>query len=327
MADTRIIDVKTIHIYHFKVLFEVLKEIIHCTTLRFCGGTVSESKKKGDKGDKGDKDKFRGIKILNASDDKSIIVSVKLHSDYFSQFNCSQLIFDVGVNLVPLYDTLRSMEKEEEMSMYVDSCSKQKLVISSQSEKDRRQTQTQLNLLDITPEINGLPDIQPDVLVTMNSSDFQRLCKEMAQIGQYLEIRCTENTLIFSCSGSNSSREVRYEFDKNGTRDADAKNAIKIVIAGKSKHLIIQGIYDLRSLNLFTKCTSLSTNLEISITLDKKSLLTLKYVFALGEFMACLTQKSAEKKPLPYKSVAGLYAEKNIILNDDRDGDNFNEYD
>lgn len=323
----KIVKLKTEHVAQMRTLFEVLKEILADTTIEFIRqpeetedktSDDNDKNKKGKKRNKGPENKtskppFSGMRILTVSPEKTVLICLKLEAHKFIEFVCKPKTYEIGVNLVTLNRMLKSTDKEDELEMYVDNDDKQSLVLSVNNSEIRRSTEFKLKLMDIDPSDIKLPPVEPDVRITMDAGEFHKLCKDMAQIGQFLEIKCTNKTLIFTCDGNNSSRETKYIANEDG---------VKISVDHPNKQLIIQGVYELKHLNLFSKCASLSNDIQLLMKVHKFPLCITYTVATLGDFIACISPIEAQAKST-YEETEALYQEEDddIVLKKDFEED------
>jgi proliferating cell nuclear antigen len=304
-----------------RTLVEVLKEILLDTNIEFirgdeeatdeceCGDTKHTKHKKDDNDEKHKSKKkttdvvktkqvpFSGLKILAVSADKTVLIHLKLDACQFTEFECKRKSYEIGVNLVLLNKMFKAADKEEELEMYVDDNEKQTLVLSVSNSVVGRKSEYKLKLMDIEPTIIKLPPVEPDVMITLSASVFNALCKNLVQMGSVLEITCTSNTVIFKCEGNNVTTETKY---------IDNENGAKILFMNKNKQLIIQGMYELKHLNLFSKCTSLSTDVQLLMMVQKYPLCIKYTVATLGTFTACISPIDSTAKNT-FDEVDSLY--------------------
>ena len=293
---SKLIRIKTEHVRDIKTLFEVLKEILSDTTIEFLDPPIKKKKQtKSERED--DAPQFRGMRILTISPEKTVLICLKLRAKQFGKFECKNEKYEIGVNLVQLNKMLKMADNEDEIEMYVDSDNIQELVLSVSNENLKRTRDFKLKLMDIDPTQVKPPNVESDVMITMNASEFHKICKDMAQIGQYLEIKCTNNTLIFTCEGDNGSCDTRY---------ATTDDGVKIMFCNQNKQLIIQGIYELRHLNLFSKCANLSNDIQLLMKVTKFPLVITYTVATLGEFIACVAPADLKEKKR-FEDVEQLY--------------------
>lgn len=319
----KIVKIKTEHVSQMRTLFEVLKEILSYTTIEFIRPSddtyeptdkVKKSKKskKGVDTDSAQNNSFSGMRILTLSPEKTVLIYLRLHARKFMEFVCKPNKHEIGVDLGALNRMLKSTDREDELEMYIDNDDKQSLVLSVSNSEIGRNTEFKLKLMETDPFNFKLPPVEADVMITMNAGEFHKLCKDMAQIGQALEIKCTKNVIIFTCNGINSSRETKYTVNDDG---------VKIVFAELDKaESIVQGVYELKHLNLFSKCASLSTDVQLMMRVKKYPVCLTYTVATLGEFVACvspmeqdseLQQKSATQ--MAFTDAEALYQSDNDV--------------
>ena len=96
-------------------------------------------------------------------------------------------------------------------------------------------------------------------------------------ISEKLEIKSVDNELIFKCSGSFATAELRR---------AESDGSMEF-IQKQDQTKIIQGEFSLKNLGYFIKCTTLCS--QIDMFLENELPLVIKYhVASLGEIKLCL---------------------------------------
>ena len=277
----KIFHIITDNVSQIKTLFEVLGGILQDAVIEIIKPIEKTDKKKSKK--TMDNDSIMnsgGLRILTTSLGSTVLIYLKLKYDKFMTFMCEPKKFNIDINLQELNKLLKSTDKEDKLEMYVDDDEIQYLVLHVENSEVKKKTDFRLKLMDIESTSVSLPPLEPDVMITINAQEFHKLCKDMTQIGPLLEIQCTENTLIFKCAGKNSTRETSYTSNQDG---------IKIAFLNPNKQLIIQGVYELRHLNLFSKCSSLAQEVQLLMKVDSYPICIKYSVGELGEFRACIT--------------------------------------
>lgn len=289
----KLVSMKTENVQQIRTLFEVLKDILNETIIEFVRRTDDDKKveKKIRKIKKinecvSQQSDFSGIRILTVSTDKTVLICLKLYAQKFVEFFCKPASYEIGVNLPTLNKLLKSTDKEDELEMYVDNEDKQSLVLTVNNSSIGKSTEFRLKLRDLDKLVIEWPKVEPDVMITMDVNEFHKLCKEMSFIGQYLDIKCTNSTLILSCSGRDSSRETKYVANENG---------IKIIFAS-DKNLIVHGIFELKDIILFTKCASLSGDIQLLMNVRECPLCITYTIATLGEFIVCIQPRILQNK-------------------------------
>ena len=105
----------------------------------------------------------------------------------------------------------------------------------------------------------------------------------MFNLSDNIEITTYEQQITFKCKGDIADQETSI-----GQSQTGGMSFLK-----NENNEIIQGIFSLKYLVLFTKCTNLSTSIELYLKNDYP--LIIKYTVAsLGEIKLCLAPKCAE---------------------------------
>ena len=79
------------------------------------------------------------------------------------------------------------------------------------SEAKKTHTKFQLKLLDINESRIEVPEIEMTTITTLPSTDFQRLCRDMSNIGTDIEITREGKKIDFKCDGDFANQETSIE--------------------------------------------------------------------------------------------------------------------
>jgi proliferating cell nuclear antigen len=160
----------------------------------------------------------------------------------------------VGVNMLNLHKLIRTINTNDTLTLYVDSADMNHLCIKIENQDKNSRTTYKLNLLDldhqdITVDATTFPQV-----ISLPSTDFQKICRDMHNLADFIDIKSIHNQLIFSCKGDFCSQE---------TIISDNEPA-----EGASGSEIVQGLFSLKHLVLFTKCTNLCPTVELYVRND-----------------------------------------------------------
>jgi proliferating cell nuclear antigen PCNA len=289
----KILEVETEHTGPFKVLFEVLKDMLTDANIeiRSSGNSSSKSEKGKEEDDSKDKDCMR---INEIDPTKTVLINVKLT---FSKFMCKKNKLLLGVNLGCFYKLIKSMGKNDILTLSQELDDKNHLKIKVDSPDEKKDSIFNLKLIDLEERKMQIPQITFDAVVTMDSQEFNKLCRDMNNIADYVEIKCLPDKIVFTCKGEFADRTTTYRTRQTVGDDEDVNENILVSInhassnksSGKnSSPQIVQGIFELKHLVLFSKCASLSNDIEIYMKNDFP--LVIKFpVATLGRILLCLT--------------------------------------
>ena len=307
----KILLVQTEHVIPFKTLIEVLKEVLTDVVIEFRNETfkkqVTNNEDITTENDNDTENKNQGgIRIMTVDSTKSILINLKLDASQFTIFECKQSKLELGVNLSMLNRLIRSMDKDDTLTLYVEDDNRQYLGLQIDNNEKKYKTNYRLKLMDLDNHILTVPATEFDAVITMSSSEFHKLCREMSHIAEYIEIKCTSKSLCFTCKGDCAERSTTYYVDDNGVciRHSETVNN------KNTKQQIIQGIYELKNLVLFTKCSNLCN--DIQIFMKNNYPLVIRYTIAtLGRVLLCLTPISDPYERNNYSDNEEVYSDDN----------------
>ena len=264
-----VLELKTVHSHIFRVLFEALKEILTDVNIIF-----NDS----------------GMKIFAMDSSHCVMVHLKLDADKFRQtgghFYCEKEL-SIGVNLNCLWKLIKTVGNGGDViSWYIEKDKQDTLHIRIDNAEKGSQTNFKLRLLDLDEdEIELQRDIDFDNEITMPSQDFQKLCRDMSNLADELEIKMCGQRLEFSCKGDFAEQDtiIGPSTDEGGVDFSKYSN-------GK----IIQGTFSLKYLLQFTKATNLCNSIKILIENDLP--LVMEYsVASLGSLKFLLAPKNKKE--------------------------------
>ena len=254
-----IFNIKTVQTGAIRILIESLKEIL--TDANF---TINEE----------------GIKLMSMDSTANVLVHMKLHHDKFEYFYCNKKI-NIGLNLSNLFKLIKTMSNNDTLTLFMEKNNENELGIKIKNEEKNSQTTYKLNLLDIEEKPIVIPAAIFDTELTFPSGDFQKIIRDMINISEKIEIKSVGSKLVLSCNGDFASQETVLGETDNGIQFTSCK----------SSEYPIQGIYSLKYLILFTKCTNLCNIINIYIKNDYP--LIIKYnIASIGDIKLCLAPKT-----------------------------------
>jgi proliferating cell nuclear antigen len=320
----RIIDIRTENISDLKILFETLKDVLSETIITFTKvkkksnnnqeyensdlqsneelkaneEQKSNEELKSNNNNNQDKKQEDGIKILNIDENQTLMIYVKLLAKGFLKFDCKYPEYNIGVELTPLYQQFKIMDKEGILSMYVDSDDKLNLNMDVSNVETNCNTNHQMKLMDLNTRDWKLPSAKFDAAVTMKCNEFHKICRNMVSTDcEYVEIICTDKKITFS-SVSTSGKisrtyengdnvKIKYQLDTKNLDNKDDKKKKKKKDK-KKKMLILSNIFELKYLIMFSKCNNICSDIQIFLKETHPMFIRYK-VATLGEMLVGLS--------------------------------------
>ena len=265
-----------------------------------------DDEKKDEKNKKDiEESKKRGyIRIMAVDPTRSIFIHLKLDSKNFTKFRCKHPKKIIGVNLVYLHKLIKSMDKDDNLTLFIKNNDDHSLWIKRYNSMRKKETLDHMNLIDLNKDKYKIPPTSFEAVVKMPSGEFHKVCREMSNIADYVEIQCINNKIIFKCKGEYAGRTVTYVHDQTKDSDSDSEYdngkqnkgcvCIKHSPQDSNNPFIVREIYDLKNITLFTKFTSLCN--AVQLYMKSEYPLVVKYTVAtLGHILVCFTPVKAEE--------------------------------
>ena len=253
--DKFVFNIKTVQSGAIRILVESLKEILTDGNIIF-----DET----------------GVKLIAMDSTHTVLIHLKLLAENFEFFHCSKKI-RIGVNMLNLFKLIKTMTNSETLTLFLEKDNENQLGVIIHNSEKNSQTTYKLNLFDIDEENISIPPAQFETELTLPSHDFQKIIRDMINIGENIEITSIGSQLKLVCNGDFAHQETVLGETNNGLKFSSSQ----------PPELPIQGIYSLKYLLLFTKCTNLCNQIHLYIKNDYP--LIIQYAVAsLGSIKLCL---------------------------------------
>lgn len=239
-------EAKTVQTANIKSLFEVLKDVLIELNL-----IVTKDR----------------IKIVSLSNKEDSLIYVKLNASSFEYYHCDRTEKDplvLGIHTDNLFKIIKTIKHDETISFFVtDSYSDRYCLYIRKENNERNSINTfKLQLHDI-PVHKYLIEHEYDTSITMNSNEFQKICKDFSSLGnKVLEIKNIGQQIIFTGEGDFSSFELVIG------------NSNNTIFNNTDSEKIVQGKFPTKYLLLFSKASILSNCVQMRIMNDYPLLIT-----------------------------------------------------
>jgi proliferating cell nuclear antigen len=241
----------TIQASAFKSTFEVLKDILNDVNVFF---------------------RPDGMYIVTLDTARTSLIDMHLAAENFEEYECNQEEIIAGINISNTFKLLKTITNNDVLRISINC--KEYMNIEIISENKKTQSNFQLKLLDINESRIEVPDVEMTTITTLPSADFQRLCRDMSNIGTEIEIqRCGKNIQL-KCDGDFANQETIIECPEESPA--------------------ITGLYSLKYMNIFTKATSMCASVQIIQELGNRFLILKYNVANLGDLKFYLATKVSE---------------------------------
>ena len=264
-ANGNLFEIRTVQSAAFRTLIEALKEILTEANLEFDAS---------------------GIKVANVDETHTVLTYLRLHADRFEYFYCPAK-YVLGINMIYLFKLIKTLSNNDSLTLFLPANNPNKLGIRAENAEKGTTNTWMMKLFDTNLDNIEFPNISFTSIIHMPSADFQKICRDFNALAEKLEIQSTNTDLIFRCVGDFVDGETMMVSNNQGG-----------IAVERNTNEIVQGMFELKYLVLFTKCTNLCTSTQIHLKNDYP--LVLRYMVAnLGEVRLVLApqkQKTDIKK-------------------------------
>ena len=247
-------EIRTVQSGAFRTLVEALKEILAEANLE-----VDPT----------------GIRVIDVDETHTVLTYVRLHSEKFEYFFCP-VNYVLGVNMMYLFKLIKTLNNSDSLTLFLPASNPNRLGIRTENAEKLTTNTWMMKLFDTSVEHIELPNITFSNIINIPSSDFQKICRDFNALAEKMEITSSNSDLIFRCLG---------DFVDGETVILSENKDVKVQSSSSSE--IVQGIFELKYLIMFTKCTNLCQSIELYLKNDYP--LILRYLVAnLGEIRLVL---------------------------------------
>ena len=230
----RIMELKTVQTGAFKTLTEALKEILTDANIEFTDTCM---------------------KIITMDPTQTILVHLKLEKDNFESYFCKHKIF-IGVNMLNFFKLIRTLTNNDALTLFIESDNMNLLGIRIENGEKNIFTDYYLNLIEVDETTYQIPPAQFESIITMPSNEFNKICRDMINLSDIIEIKSVGSQLIFSCKGEFARQQTIIGETSNAqyvlsTFDPLEDNSYHEVYDNKLIHTDASSIIDFSESNPF----------------------------------------------------------------------------
>lgn len=176
------------------------------------------------------------------------LVSLNLSMDGFEHYRADTNMV-LGVSIANLAKVMKLADNNDQITLQADHEATH-LKIIFENPKSERTTEFNLNLITIDSEHLAIPETEYSSVVTINSAEFSKICKELFSLSETVSITTNPEYVQFSVEGEVGAGSVKL-----GHNDSDKRDDQTTLEVSES----VQQQFALRYLNMFNKASSLST--------------------------------------------------------------------
>lgn len=172
------------------------------------------------------------------------IAIVQLNVTAFTKFSTNKN-YSIGINIINMSKILKFASVDSIMTLSLTNEDKMSIVLNDSSSK----SEFEMGLMEIDTEFLEVPSMDYDCKIKMPCTKFQKIFKDLAQMGEECEICITNDSVSFETSGDNMKAKSVF------TENDDIK------FSGESKSK-----YSIRYFQIFSKASPLCTDVTMEIS-------------------------------------------------------------
>ena len=223
-----------------------------------------------------------GISLQAMDASHVALVVLHLKASEFDEFRCDRPQ-TLGLSVSNLAKIIKIAGNDDAITMRAeDEASTLNLLFEGKNEE--KISEFALTLLTIDSEHLGIPEQEYNSTVSMSSSEFSRICRELTQITDTLTIETDKESIRFAVSGDIGAGTITLRH--NDTDKAEERCLLEV-------NENISMAYALRYLNLFNKASNLSDMVSLNMSPDIP--IVVQYAFELGEIKYFLAPKISDE--------------------------------
>jgi proliferating cell nuclear antigen len=276
-----IIELKTTQSSAIKIVIDAINSLVNDANFIFYPYFIENEDNTDNDITNTKKSTIGGIILKEVNKTGKILIYMRLEADKFDvyKYNYNKKKLTLGIDINNLLKCLKCMSHFDTMTWIIDECDINKLVIILENNERKEKKTFKLNLMDIEEQSYDITPIQFPYLITLPSQDFHKYCKDISTSTDKIEFKATSNKLFFS--GKGEIGHIEFEI-------GETNGGLSIISTLLNSNEIVQGLFELKYLLIFTKCTSLCNQVTLYLKNDYPIIVTYQ-IATLGEIKLVLS--------------------------------------
>eukprot|EP00730_Choanoeca_flexa_P009745 TRINITY_DN1308_c0_g1_i1.p1 TRINITY_DN1308_c0_g1~~TRINITY_DN1308_c0_g1_i1.p1 ORF type:complete len:282 (+),score=85.07 TRINITY_DN1308_c0_g1_i1:67-846(+) len=194
---------------------------------------------------------------LQAMDSSHVsLVSLLLSGEGLEQYRCDNNM-SLGINIASMTKILKTADNSDVASMESEADT-DVVTFKFENQKNSKSSTYEMKLMDIDSEHLGIPEQDYAATVRLPSGEFSKIIRDLSTIGESVEIKVDKEGISFSASGDSGKGTVCLAANPSVDDESDG------VEINLEEEVTLN--FALRYLNFFTKATSLSDTVTLSLS-------------------------------------------------------------
>lgn len=199
-----------------------------------------------------------GIQLQAMDNSHVSLVSLNMRSDGFDKYRCDRNL-SMGMNLASMTKILKCAANDDIVTIKAqDNADTVTFVFESPNQE--KVSDYEMKLMNLDQEHLGIPETDYSCIVKLPSSEFARICRDLGQFGESCVISCSKEGVKFSSAGDIGTANIKLAQTANVDKEEEA-----VTIEMQEPVTLT---FACHYLTLFTKATSLSPIVQLSMTAE-----------------------------------------------------------
>jgi len=206
----------------------------------------------------------KGMQVQSMDSSHVALVSLMLRESAFTEYKCDRPT-SLGMNVDSLGKVFKMFGPTDSLKLSWQNDA-DTITFQCESTDDDRVADFNLKLMQIESEHMEIPEQQYKVVIKMPSQEFQKVCKDLKEFGETMQINANKEGIRFSVNGDLGAANVMLK-----PRESDKpEEAVQLTV-----HEPVTATFALRYLVTFSKAAPLCGVVELGLGVD--SPLLVKY--------------------------------------------------
>lgn len=160
-----------------------------------------------------------GVNIQSMDAAHVALVAMGLNSAGFEQYKCEQEAV-IGLNMGNLGKILKTVDNGDALTLK-HNLDDNVLSVQAENNSGTRSTEFLMKLMEIDAESMDIPDIDYKASIQMSSSEFSKICRDLAVFGDTITVSVNRDGVRFSADGDIGNCSTHYKCDTKITNSSN----------------------------------------------------------------------------------------------------------
>lgn len=198
----------------------------------------------------------QGLSLQSMDSSHVSLVQVTLRTEGFETFRCDKNLA-LGVNMDTMNKLMKCASNDDSITLKSED-NGDLLTMIFESKNGEKTSEFEMKLMDLDIEQLGIPEQEYSCTIKMPSSEFMRVCKDLSNIGESVNVTVVKGGVNFSAKGDIGNAKIHVAESSNVDNE---KDAVTVEVSEP-----VNLTFALRYLNFFTKATPLSSQVILSLS-------------------------------------------------------------